>query len=282
MSKFKWGGLDDPKHNNGLYLDETIRRMVASTRNVMIQTAEDLIADGNLPATEFAINWAKENGQPVPVNRYDMARNLLNLMVEKLPAQVVPYDGSAEVLTATDYLTLYNAAGNPEDKAHAEAIIDNALDRYAQLARYALALSPTQLENMGFTSHVARYYLPMFIGFKNYIALADAVKANPEILDAAAEEENLTPEEREMIMNGIVSPDLRGLIYPLLYFRGADADQINELADRYYSNNSFVYGATLSNLHKKAGIDQMKVTEETLGKYGLTPADVLRLTQYVN
>ncbi len=282
MSKFQWGGLDDPKHNKSLYLDETIRRMVASTRSVMVQTAEDLIADGDLPATEFAINWAKENGQPVPANRYDMARNLLNLMTEKLPAEVAPYDGSAEVLTVTDYLTLYNQSGNPEDKAKAEAIIDNALDRYTQLARYALSLSSNQLENMGFTSHVARYYLPMFIGFKNYIALADAVKANPEILEEASGEEDITPEEREMIMNGIVSPDLRVIIYPLLYFKGANADQISELAANYYNNDSFIYGITLSNLHKVAGIDQMKVTEEILGKYGLTPADVVMLNQYIN
>ena len=283
VSKFKWGGLDDPEHNTGLYLDETVRRMVASTRNVMVQTAEDLMENGDLQPTEFAVNWAKENGQPIPANRYDMARTMLNLMMDKLPAEVTPLDGSSEVLATIDYLKLYNETGNKQDRERAEAIIDNALDRYTQLARYALSLSPTRLDNMGYTSHVARYYLPMFIGFKNYLALADAVNNSPEILDEAFEaEEELSPEGRKMLMGAIASPDLRILIYPLLYLKGANADQIDEIAQRYYTSDTFVYGTTLANLHKNAGIDQMKVTEEVLAKYGLTPADILRLNQYIN
>ncbi|MDE6655331.1 MAG: hypothetical protein K2K37_13200, partial [Muribaculaceae bacterium] len=267
VSRFKWGGLDDTRYNKNLYLDETIRRMVASTRNSMVQTAEDLMVNGDLPATEFAVEWAKQNSQPVPATRYDMARNLLNLMEEKLPDYVAPYDGTSEVLTVIDYLQLYDETGNPDDLARAERLIDSAIDRYAQLSRYALSMSPTSLSNMGYTGSMARYYLPMYIGFKNYVLLSRELSkdadANAETIDA---------------LKYMVSPEMRLVTYPMLYLLGAGSDRIEELADVF--GHSVIQGADLADIHKSTGIDQMKVTNEVMSKYGLDANSLLSLNQY--
>ena len=45
MTKFQWGGLDKAEPGS-LYLDETVRRMVTTTRTTLVSLAETLIEEG--------------------------------------------------------------------------------------------------------------------------------------------------------------------------------------------------------------------------------------------
>ncbi|MDE6131535.1 MAG: hypothetical protein K2F74_08080, partial [Muribaculaceae bacterium] len=114
VEKYRWGGLD-AADSDKLYLDETVRRMVISTRETMLQTALDLSLTGSLPASEQAKEYARKNNLPVPETRNDMARYMMQLMEEKLPAKAQLRAGAHAVREIQIYLDLYAATGNKDD-----------------------------------------------------------------------------------------------------------------------------------------------------------------------
>ena len=79
MNKFLWGGLDKATPGS-IYLDETVSRMVTSTRTVLLDLASNLCNEGTL---------ARDGKYPIPANmttdqyvadRYKKARTILDLM----------------------------------------------------------------------------------------------------------------------------------------------------------------------------------------------------------
>ena len=68
VEKYRWGGLDAPDADR-LYLDETVRRMVISTRETLLQTALDLSLTGSLPASAQAREYARKHGLTVSETR---------------------------------------------------------------------------------------------------------------------------------------------------------------------------------------------------------------------
>ena len=79
--RFLWGGLDKAEPGS-LYLDETVRRMVNTTRSMMLDLAGDLAEE----ADSAKGNEARVN------DRVAKALNVLQLMTTKLPEKACPYN----------------------------------------------------------------------------------------------------------------------------------------------------------------------------------------------
>ena len=251
MSKFRWGGLDNPNNTSSLYLDETVRRMVSSTRSAMIECADNLMKEGDRPASEWAIEFAKANGQPVPEDHYDMARNLLHLTQEKMPAEVALYDGLQSYYMAGDYLTLYDATGNADDLVRAEAIIDNEIPRLAQLVNYAGSLSRSQLNSLGRSETISLQYLSLMTGLKNAVAVFRALEGR---------------DDRDELLKDF-APGLgvsyAQTVYPMLYLDDYTADELRTGRDHTSGVASRLYDTALRllELHQAAGVEPMAITD---------------------
>ena len=147
MNKYLWGGLDKGKD---LYLDETVRRMVSTTRRTMINLAEELYYQG------VDSTGNKEN--------LDKSRKVLNLLEAKLPTSVMPYEGYTGIDVADIYLKLSNVTGNKDDKARALAIAEKELARYAKFVPYLNSLKDWQLKTIAYSEkNVILHAIPNFL-----------------------------------------------------------------------------------------------------------------------
>ena len=271
VDRFRWGGLDDPVHGPELYLDETVRRMVATVRNSILEAATRLMDDGDAPASEFARARAREEGRPEPLTRRDMARHLLHLSQEKLPEAAARYESYTDIPMIEMYLRLYNDTGNADDLARASALIDSCLARYAQLSRYAASLNASRLHALGNSETFALSYVPVLIGFKNYINLLERLNANPE-----ANAEQIAK------LKATLSADNGRYVYHWLYLEDYKADELRE-ALTFASEEAGDYSELvrqaidLSEAHAAAGVAPMAITEQVCSDYGLTVQDLKRL-----
>ena len=147
MNKYLWGGLDKGKD---LYLDETVRRMVSTTRRTMLNLADELYYQG----VDSAGN--KES--------LDKSRKVLNLLETKLPTSVMAYEGYSGIDVADLYLKLSNATGNNDDKARALAIAERELARYAKFVPYLNSLKDWQLKTIAYSEkNVILHAIPNFL-----------------------------------------------------------------------------------------------------------------------
>jgi hypothetical protein len=259
MSKFRWGGLDDPEKAASLYLDETVRRMVSSTRSAIIECVDNLMIKGLRPASEWAVEFARTNGQPVPATHYDMARNLLRLLEEKLPADAALYDGLQSYYMASDYLALYDATGDTADLDRAEAILNREIPRMAQLVRYGSSLSRSQLNSIGRSETVAMQYLGLMTGLKNAVAVFRA-------LDGRDDRDDLLKDFPEGLAVSYAQN-----IYPMIYLDGYTIDELRTGMQHSSGALAKVYetAARLLELHQAAGVDPMGVTDSIVAANGL-------------
>lgn len=259
MGKFRWGGLDDPEHAEGLYLDETVRRMVSSTRSAIIDCVSNLMINGDRPASQWAVDYAKANNQPVPSTHYDMARNLLELMDEKMPASVAAYDGLQSYYMASDYISLYDLTGNKADLDKAEAILDKEIPRLAQLVNYAASLSNSQRNSLGRSETYALQYLGLMTGLKNSIAIFRSLDGR-EDRDALLEN-----------MPGGLAISYAQNVYPMIYLDAYSLDELREGRDRSTgaTQRMFDTGVRLLELHQAAGVDPMAITDTIVKDNGI-------------
>ena len=271
VGKFRWGGLD-AENAEDLYLDETVRRMVSSTRSSIYSTARDLIQIANEPATQWAIEYAKKNGQTVPATRGDMARNLLEIIVTKLPSKVAPIDGFLAIYMAEAYYDLYLASGNQADLDAAEAILANEMPRYAELLRYTQALTPNRVVMMGDAELAGLQYLGAAIALQNRINVLRALEKDKEA-------------NREIIAEWAPRGSYDQLIRstPLVYISGwklADIEaSIPDYAGTSYEN-VLRYAVNTLRAHEAAGIDQMELSNEWMARYDLSPQSWNMLLKY--
>ena len=271
MSKFRWGGLDG-EHPENLYLDETVRRMVSSTRSSIFSTARDLVSMADEPATAWAVDFAKANGMPVPATRGDMGRVLLEVIQTKLPSKASPFDGFLPIYMAETYYDLYLKNHNPADLEAANALLEDAMPRYAQLLRYANSLTPGQALMMGDPDLAALQYLGAAIALQNRINVLRELLKNPGE-NAEIIEEWQTRGSYDQMMRST----------PLLYITGWTADDIEaSLPD--YENTSYKnvleYALLTLRAHEAAGIDPMAISRKWMNEYGLTEANWNRLIRY--
>lgn len=98
MNKFEWGGVDNPN----VYLDETVRKMTYTMRMLFIDLAEALIME----------------------EKYDMALNVLDKMMEKIPASATKHD----YLSIQPAMAYYSLGETEKGKTLLTEIADNSME----------------------------------------------------------------------------------------------------------------------------------------------------------
>ena len=143
VNKFRWGGIDKAASADDIYLDETVRRMVTTTRSTMLDLATQLYNEGVMAevlADSAAVN--KDEALEYAKDRYNRARTVLDLIVEKLPAYASPYSVQIGENIGELYLRLYDVTGEDSDKEKALKIIGDEIRHFGQYVRYFQSLSP--------------------------------------------------------------------------------------------------------------------------------------------
>ena len=267
MGKFRWGGLDTDKPQD-LYLDETVRRMVASTRSGIYSTARDLILSADVPATAFAVENAAKNGFAAPADHADMARILLVTLEDKLPAAASPFDGMLAIYMAESYYDLYLHSHDKADLDAARRLLALDMPRYAQLIRYAQSLSSSQVSLLGASELNALQHLGAAIALQNRIDVLTALEQNPEA-------------NAELIAAWAARPsyDTNLRSAPLLYIDGWSEDDLVEALKDFSGNSAAIvqYAILTSKAHKAAGIEPMALSHKWMNDYGIDPSAWNRL-----
>ncbi len=143
MNKFRWGGIDVAKPAD-IYLDETIRRMVTTTRTTLTNLAVDLIYEGNVAKKAVDTGQATFMGKDAnayATDRYAKAARVLDLMQTKLPAATSPYAIGMGQRIAMAYKSLYDATGDKGALEKATKLIEQEVMRYGQYARFYQSLT---------------------------------------------------------------------------------------------------------------------------------------------
>lgn len=143
MHKFRWGGLDQLGENGTIYLDETVRRMVTTHRSAMLDLASDLIseafhADSGL--YDDYSNYKELNPNEKAVERLEMAANIVDLMMEKLPVKHSPFMIQVGQRAAGSYCQLGELLGRQDLKDKGLKIYRDEIVRYAPYLDYFASL----------------------------------------------------------------------------------------------------------------------------------------------
>ncbi len=160
VNKFRWGGLDATTSADDIYLDETVRRMVTTTRSTMLDLATALYNEGVEAEIYFhqdSVNM--DEAQRVKIqsciaDRYKRSKTVLDLMVEKLPEHTAPYGVTIGSPLADLYSRLGEVTGNEADTQRALDILSHEIDLYKQYVIYFQALTPRQYSML---THTDRY-----------------------------------------------------------------------------------------------------------------------------
>ncbi len=262
VSDFRWGGLDKEDAQD-LYLDETVRRMVASVRSAIYTIVEDLLETPELPASASSRDAAVKAGLEAPATYRDMARQLLDMIQAKLPASVSLYDGMLGLYMSRAYIDMYLNSGDTADLDKAEALATSEAERYAQLVKYAANLAPADFAALGRPETYALQYLGEAVALKNRV---DVLRGNPAILT--------DPElgaERAALGAGLET-DLR--IAPLIYIEGYDMAALLEEIGSFPESQRPVLQSAIDILsaNNSAGVDAMAYSRDLMQRHGFTAA----------
>ncbi len=162
--KFRWGGLDKVTDPSQIYLDETVRRMVTTTRSYILNTATALIneaADAERADSVGAVDPAvKAELAAFKADRYAKALNLMKIIEEKLPQAASPYAIQVPQKMAQIYARVGIATGNKEASERALSLLRDEIFRYAKNLRYYQSLNPWQYGTLTQTDlFIDNYYL---------------------------------------------------------------------------------------------------------------------------
>lgn len=147
-TKFRWGGLDKDQDGH-LYLDETVRRMVTTTRSTITDLAMALINEG----------------------KYDKARNVLNLMEEKMPKASSPYSIQMGQRIAQAYAILGELDSSAVDTQKALNILTDELDLYAQYVIFCQSLTNSGYNRLSYNEqYVDQHYFMDLLDLYGVIA----------------------------------------------------------------------------------------------------------------
>ncbi len=175
MNEFRWGGIDVAKPGK-LYLDETIRRMVTTTRTTLLNLASDLAYEGSLAKKsldEGNASFMGKDAKAYAADRYDKALKVLDLMMAKLPVENAPYAVQVGERIAQVYAYVGQQTGNKQAVNKAVKLLEKEIDRYAGYARYYQSLSPANYGRLTrIDQYIDKHYFPMLL--QDYASLNEA------------------------------------------------------------------------------------------------------------
>ncbi|MDE6179196.1 MAG: hypothetical protein K2F86_08520, partial [Duncaniella sp.] len=161
--KFRWGGLDKVSKPGDIYLDETVRRMVTSTRSFILDCATALVNEAVMAErADSAVTDAKERAalEAYKTDRYDKALNLLRLMEEKLPEAASPYSIQIPQKMAELYARIGAVKGDKAISRYALDLLEKEMMRYGEKTIYIQHLAPMHYQTIqGNDLFAGTYYL---------------------------------------------------------------------------------------------------------------------------
>ncbi len=263
---FRWGGLD--AEDADLYLDETVRRMVASLRSGIYTVADNLLRMPEIPANDKARAAACEAGIAVPETQADMARQLMDIIRTKLPASASPYDSMLGLYMADSYLDLYLVSGNTSDLETAYDLAVSEAERYAQYIRYGVTLTPAERAALGPESYAMSY-------LAEAVAVANKCRIfidNPGIRTDPAMQEDV-----DVLRNLDVQEDW--IIAPMIYINAYTMDELSSEMEYYGPEDQEIIGHAIAmlRLHEAAGGNPMEISEDLMRRYGFDAGQWTRL-----
>ncbi len=159
--KFRWGGISEAlKGGKKLYLDETVRRMVTTTRSTMLDLATALVNEAIEADDLDSLTTDKARIEAFKKDRYKKAIEIVDLMNEKLPASVSPYTVQIPQKAAEIYARVGLATGNKEIQAKSLRMLEDEMNRVEGYVRYYQSLKPWQYGTLTRTDkYIAQVYM---------------------------------------------------------------------------------------------------------------------------
>ena len=142
--RFRWGGID--LNPEGIYLDETVRRMVSTHRLAMLDLATELY---NRAVSTDSV--ADPEGRR---RDFDRAIEILDLMREKLPVSAQPWGPIVGSQLPELYLRLGLVDHRQDVFDTGMDLLNDVIDTYARNIVYYQNLSPVQYSTL---QHEDRY-----------------------------------------------------------------------------------------------------------------------------
>ncbi|MCM1137590.1 MAG: DUF2723 domain-containing protein [Muribaculum sp.] len=159
--KFRWGGLDKVTSPDQIYLDETVRRMVTTTRSYILNCAVALVNEAvgaeRADTTALSVEDVKKLAD-FKADRYTKAVNLLQLMEEKLPEASSPYTLQIPQQMAELYSRIGIVTDDKELSQKALKMLEDEIRRNAKNVRYYQSLTPWQYATLPRTDRYAETY----------------------------------------------------------------------------------------------------------------------------
>ena len=185
VNKFLWGGLDTAKPGD-IYLDETVSRMVTTTRSALIDLASALSNEGTM-AREGTINIpAGMTSDEYAADRYKKARTILDLMMEKLPISICPFVIQMGEQVANVYYNLGKVSSDSTLVDKANKILEDEVLRFGSYLRFYQSLDAGQYSRLTNTDKFIDQQYMLFMlqdyyrqaGESKYTKLMDKLAAN--------------------------------------------------------------------------------------------------------
>ena len=159
VNKFLWGGLDKAKPGE-IYLDETVSRMVTTTRSAMIDLATSLTEEGTLAKSGMVPIPAGMTPEAYSADRFKKAKHVLDLMMEKLPTATCPFTVQMGEQVARVYYTLSRVGGDESCLVKSNALLESEIMRYSNYLRYYQSLDASQYDRLStYDKFVDRQYM---------------------------------------------------------------------------------------------------------------------------
>ena len=161
--RFRWGGLDKVTEPGQVYLDETVRRFVTTTRSYILDCATALVNEAVMAERADSTGISDADAAALAAfkaDRYGKARHLLELMEEKLPEAASPYAVQLRQRMAQIYTRIGVATGDEKAREYARELLLKEIETAAQTVRFAQSLSPNLYRTLQDTDrYKSTYYI---------------------------------------------------------------------------------------------------------------------------
>ena len=165
-TKFRWGSLDTAKPGS-LYLDETIRRMVTTTRSALMSLASSLANEGAIALDAQKRGSATFRGKPINdfiADRHAKAVKVLQLMDQKMPQAACPYAMSIGLQVAKIYDFIGHTFADKAASAKAVKMVEDEAMRFATYVRFYQSLDGSMYDRLNSTDqYIDKGYMPAII-----------------------------------------------------------------------------------------------------------------------
>ena len=195
MNKYRWGGADSEKRTP--YYDETARRMLYSVRNSAVETASQLVSEGD--QLQAAGNNAGAR------KKFEQAVKLLDTLLKKSPARVGSYDMSIGLTIGDIYCEMGKSLNSKELTKKGLDFLEGLLNQYGPYLQYSRMIN-TQFISPSLTYESRMTPFQYYRAYQDYLKYGGSAKKADEILKRYG----YTPTEIKTLYDRLYNPELSG------------------------------------------------------------------------